>query len=264
MSNPVLFEGTADADQDRPARFRLSKAVCIYADGAADKLAMVHAAGVDGRLGPGQPIDPIDLAKSIYRLQRGEMLDRLVLVGENVLAENRDAVLWWRPASVEKMWFKTADPVPALTAMNGQPVPQPALVFKAHKRTPELSVWALAENKRPTADTPLYHAPYMNLSPSPHVCLGNMSVKKITVDKNATPAQWEAVFFDSNFSHTPPHLHHATITKTEDEEDDDKCTQYASFLAALKAIPSDCKATIAQTFAAALVRFGDKTLSSIL
>jgi PRTRC genetic system protein B len=232
----IGFEGASSMDPPRVNTYRLTSALLFYSD-TSSQLAMLHKASDSGVLGPGKPVDPVEFAKTIYRLKAGEMVERLVLVGENVLAENRDAILWWRPASVAPIWFKTAEPVPKLTALNGVPIHHPPLVFKASKRAQFLSVWALKANRRPASDTPLYHAPYMNMfgQRSGGVCLGNAKLNAAT----ATPADWEKLFFDSNFSHTPPRLNHVKEAKDPNDPNAKRkaLEGYASFLETLRVRP---------------------------
>lgn len=204
-ATPVGIE-VSTPEPDRSA-YELAHVLCLYkGQGREMELSMLHRV-TNGKLGPGMPVNPIEFARTIHRLKKEELIDRLELVGPNVLAENRDAILWWRPAGLTPMWFKTATPEPRLTALNGVPLPQPPLVFRAMKRGHGgLCVWALAENVRPTASTPLYHAPYMNMAAAPHVCLGTLREGAIKPTES-TPTEWERVFFDSNFSHTPPSIH---------------------------------------------------------
>jgi PRTRC genetic system protein B len=262
-STPTVAAECRFSKESNPAEvYELARVLCLYRrKGARDvELSMLHS--VDkGVIQPGSPVNPVNFAKAIYRLKEGEKIERLRLLDERVLAENHRQVLWWRPASVTPMWFKTASPVPELTALNGVPIPQPALLFHADKTTQSLQVWALAENVRPTADTPIYHAPYMNLSPSPHVCLGNARANKsIEAADKSTPAQWEYIFFDSNFSHTPPLLNHAQLTTQSDitTKDQAKFKAYAAFLEALR------KGDPADLFRRCLVSYNKRTLSSVL
>jgi PRTRC genetic system protein B len=220
-------------------------------------VSMLHQVDRHGALGPGKPVNPLEFARSIYRLKREEQIEKLHLIGGHVLAENRDAVLWWRPAAPAKMWFKLATADPKLTALNGVEIMQPPVVFCASKKEDygSLRVWALAANARPTADTPLFEAPYMNLNPAPHMCMGTLSDDAITKAQKAGPAEWERIFFDSNFSHTPPSLHHAQVQSRE--------ASLARYITFLEALRSAAPAAVPALYAQALVPTG-KTLASVL
>jgi len=63
----------------------------------------------------------------------------------------------------------------------------------------ELSVRALAENKRPRPDTPLMFAPYWNCDGGGRVCQGSMRAPgKLCLE---AMKGWEKAFFESEFTH---------------------------------------------------------------
>jgi PRTRC genetic system protein B len=209
---------TTEPPTTQYADYRLASVLCLYeGPQSAVSVSMLHTVDSKGRLHDGRPVDPVAFAKSIYRLKKGELDEKLTLVGENILAENRDAVMWWRPASVTPMYFKTAEPNARLTALNGIPLPQPPLVFRASKNHEHLECWALVDNGRPSPSTPLFHAPYMNMSPAPRVYLGILADNAISNPQKKSTAEWERVFFGSNFSHTPPPIRNVKtiLSKTE-------------------------------------------------
>ena len=70
------------------------------------------------------------------------------------------------------MFFREADP--KVEKLNGKIYPHPPLVFLVAGK--ELYVRALAENKRPSAETPLKNAPYWNTDAAGLVCQGDMRV----------------------------------------------------------------------------------------
>jgi PRTRC genetic system protein B len=93
--------------------------------------------------------------------------------------------------------FYLKDRSPELEALSGKIFPQPALLFRVNHGA--LSIRALKDNGRPTAKTPLYRAPYWNVSDRGDVCLGSTRVPdELSID---TLARWEASFFESEFSH---------------------------------------------------------------
>lgn len=201
---------------DKP--FIMQRVLCFY--GRAHEVGSSHAvvhevAQPSGNLGPGHPVDPIEFAKSVHLFKRGELIEPLILREARVLAENRDAILWWRPPTVTPMWFKTAEPVPELTALNGKPVPHPGLIFRAEKQKgASLFCWAVLGSERPTATTPLHYAPYMNMYSSAAVCLGSARDSSLAEAKKTGPDDWERLFFDSNFSHTTPPLRYGKAAPT--------------------------------------------------
>ena len=82
-------------------------------------------------------------------------------------------------------------------ALNGKMYPHPALVFMIQGR--ELFVRALAENRRPSANTRLFNAPYWNTDAHGRVCLGSMRVPDET--GIASLSAWETAYFASEFTH---------------------------------------------------------------
>ncbi|RQO64794.1 PRTRC system protein B [Pedobacter sp. KBW01] len=76
----------------------------------------------------------------------------------------------------------------------------PPMLWKAERK--QLSVWALADNKRPKESTKLYHAPFFNVYENASVCFGNVKIE-IPADSSLTSfiKTWEHYFFGSTFSH---------------------------------------------------------------
>jgi PRTRC genetic system protein B len=113
----------------------------------------------------------------------------LVLIREN------GTVLWYTKAQQRKLYF-----VDNLGIPNGKAYILP-MVWFANKNN--LSVFALASNRRPTEKTPLHYAPFFNIYENGNVCMGT-----VTVDiKNSASIEefiqaWEDYFFNSYFSHS--------------------------------------------------------------
>jgi PRTRC genetic system protein B len=113
----------------------------------------------------------------------------------NVVARTPEMIAWWSPAQRRLTFFGTESP--ETTKLNGKIYPRPPLVFMICGR--ELFVRALAENRRPNADTPLRNVPYWNTDAQGRVCLGSMRVAE-ELSANAITA-WEAAYFASEFTH---------------------------------------------------------------
>lgn len=181
----------------------LQSAILLYGNSSTNvQYATLHPAIVDDgkvqpRLGVGQSLTKRfieDMLKSL-----GSQLEPEVLP-DNVLCRTRSAITWWAPARRRPMFFSVLAERPHL---NGAEFPHPALVFQATED--ELSVWALAENKRPVASTPLHFAPYWNVSKNGSVCLGSSKrPPSFSVDSLDV---WEEGFFGSNFSHPNANRH---------------------------------------------------------
>lgn len=113
----------------------------------------------------------------------------------NVVVRTPELIAWWSPAQLRVMFFGGESPEAA--KLNGNLYPHPPLVFMICGR--ELFVRALAENRRPNADTPLRNAPYWNTDAQGRVCLGSMRVPEEV--SASTIAAWEAAYFASEFTH---------------------------------------------------------------
>ena len=114
---------------------------------------------------------------------------------EHVLARTPEMIGWWSRAQPRLMFFGEENA--ETKKLNGRMYPHPALVFLIHGR--ELFVRALAEARRPTADTRLKNAPYWNTDADGRVCLGSMRVPEET--SVGSLSGWENAYFASEFTH---------------------------------------------------------------
>jgi PRTRC genetic system protein B len=103
-------------------------------------------------------------------------------------------LVWWTRQQHRAMFFSDSGDGRTL---NGTVFPQPALVFRVCGS--ELSVRALAENKRPRPETSLMFAPYWNCDSAGRVCQGSMRAPgKLCLE---AMKGWEKAFFESEFTH---------------------------------------------------------------
>lgn len=145
-------------------------------------------------LAPGQLVTPAALAEMMKGL--GFTIPNEILP-EHVLARSSDVISWWSPAKVRTMFFDDRNDDPAMLNLNGKHYPQPPLIFRVAGSG--LWVRALAEDRRPTADTPVLRAPYWNTFEDGSVCLGS---SRIPATKRAEQIYvWEESFFASEFTH---------------------------------------------------------------
>jgi PRTRC genetic system protein B len=175
--------------------FALKQAVLVYQEGNrafATLHEVKHAADQAPYLCAGQSVTTgflETLAKGLGASMAAEVLP------ENVLARTPELIAWWSPAQRRLMFFRDGDPKTG--NLNGKMYPHPALVFMICGR--ELFVRALAENRRPTADTHLKNAPYWNTDAQGRVCLGGMRVPE---EASASSLRgWEDAYFASEFTH---------------------------------------------------------------
>src|SRR6202050_3292783 len=175
--------------------FSLSKAILLYSDGR-ELFATVHEPRDSPDGGPpyldsGEALT-VDFLKQLAK-GLGRSVPREILPS-NVLARTPDILVWWMRQQRRAMFFNDSGDGRTL---NGKVFPQPALVFKVCGS--ELSVRALAENKRPRPDTPLMFAPYWNCDAGGRVCQGSMRAPgKLCLE---AMMGWEKAFFESEFTH---------------------------------------------------------------
>jgi PRTRC genetic system protein B len=114
---------------------------------------------------------------------------------EHVLARTPELIAWWSGAQLRLMFF--GDGNAEAKRLNGKMYPHPALVFMIHGQ--ELFVRALAQDRRPTADTRLKNSPYWNTDAHGRVCLGSMRIPEEA--SVGSLSHWENAYFASEFTH---------------------------------------------------------------
>ena len=191
MQAVSVFEGTE--------ALRLKQGLLIYGDESYARLVTAHEAvypeGINNppHLGPATPIGR-EMILDLFRGLHNASQDRFVLP-EHCLCWESGLMAWWRPAGRRRIFFKAQND--ALNAISGLEVMHPPLVFRAREN--ELSIWALNQDKRPTAETLLCRAPYFNVYDAGNMCTGSVRLPgSVRPDQTAL---WEECFFGSNFSH---------------------------------------------------------------
>lgn len=151
----------------------------------------------------------VENLKNIASMASEGLRHKAEILSENVLVATDDLLVWWMPAGRQHMYFDVsmgghAEVRQRLQGVNGK-MPHPALVF-ALRRTRQsnhaytgISVYALAENMRPSATTNIFRAPLLNVDGSGSVCWGNGTKPKGTAVADI-PA-WQSLFFTSVFTH---------------------------------------------------------------
>ena len=117
---------------------------------------------------------------------------RLAWNDPTIIAQGDHTLAWMVPGKVRPMWFRRPKGEPL--ALN---VPWPTLVFLAGDG--QISLAALASNRRPNPKTRLYRPPLMNTYSDGLVCLGSAQVG--AMDGPESRPAFEAAIFDSLFSH---------------------------------------------------------------
>ncbi|TDD98483.1 PRTRC system protein B [Flavobacterium cellulosilyticum] len=107
----------------------------------------------------------------------------------------KGTVLWYTKAQQRKLYFVNGLGIP-----NGKAQVPPMLWF-ANKNS--LSVFALANDRRPTEKTLLHYAPFFNIYEKGNVCMGTVSIDiKNSASVEEFIQAWKHYFFNSYFSHS--------------------------------------------------------------
>jgi PRTRC genetic system protein B len=202
---------TADVNIGENRRYELEDALLVYRCGGGysssnrgDYITLHNVISGPGTptLGPAKALTTAfidDLCRNI-----GKAIDIEVLP-ENIVACNRDRLVWWIPAKTAPMFFKEGDN-PDLKGLSGARFPQPALVFMVDNH--ELSIRALKASERPRANAKLSIAPYWNVNEEGSVCLG--TARRPAKFSVSTIPHWERCFWESEFTH-PSGVHRLTM-----------------------------------------------------
>jgi PRTRC genetic system protein B len=183
--------------------FRLTRALLIYGKSSYDSIPYRHPFvtlhevihdGDSARLGEGQLATPQMLADLMVQLGRSVPVE---ILPERVLVRTPEVMVWWTPACERTMFFSVGGGDPSLRVLNAKRYPHPPLIFKSCGV--RLWVRALSENRRPSAATQLYAAPYWNCYDDGNICTGSMKVPR----ERSIQAidSWEQSFFQSEFTH---------------------------------------------------------------
>lgn len=155
----------------------------------------------------GQPMQ-IKEVEGIFRTlvkEHGSNMRFKGVIPENVLyaqfAAFKNTVIWWEPAQLRTMFFdEELDMGEALTCQ------MPAILYMIQERT--LSVYALQEDKRPAADTPVCYLPLPNVYNDSRVCMGTARVEGEYEYAEDFMQAYVNAFWNSEFN-----SHHATGQK---------------------------------------------------
>ena len=167
------------------------RALIVYRNGNGETLCTINEIA-DGRIQPGAAVDGKKLAGLFNSIGSVDLAAPTKLVWQNphILASGPNSTLWYAPPCRREIFFSCTNK--KLQKYSGKVFPYPGLIFLARRET--LSVYAV-KSRRPEAGTKLYHAPFWNISDSGAICLPSGERKK------HTPEEWEAIFYNSAFSH---------------------------------------------------------------
>lgn len=114
----------------------------------------------------------------------------------NVLCDSNDRLIWWRPPTKQSMFFNVDNA--ACAPFTGDGVfATPGLIFMVKDNN--LYIYAVKGSDRPTPETKLYQAPFLNVWGSGRVCVGNAT--RPNQEQARDLLAWERMFFGSRFTH---------------------------------------------------------------
>jgi PRTRC genetic system protein B len=179
-------------------RYQLQQAVLLYRDGRRNAFVtlhnVLHTENAPPQIGPGRSLTHAFL-RDISKQLKSEI--PIEILPEHVLCRTDSLIVWYEPARPRTMFYTDQDTGLDYSLLSGKTFPQPALVWKISGHS--ISVRALRTNKRPTADTPLYIAPYWNVYETGVICGGTMRRPSTTTVLNLH--EWSDAFFGSYFTH---------------------------------------------------------------
>lgn len=160
-----------------------------------------HAVNESGHLMEGKPLkqETIEGMVDIFFDDRQNRSQIAGMIPENLLwyellPGGNYSLTWWQPAQVKQIFFSPDLHIPSGKAW------MPALIYKVTRRS--LYIFAANIDQRPEEKTPLFRAPFHNVSNDGLVCLGNAKVKKPAENSFKSAMQyWEDMFWLSEFSH---------------------------------------------------------------
>lgn len=169
----------------------------------APAFASIHAVEHDeGRpvIAAGTPLSRAHLRQWTEVLGRSAAPE---ILPDNVLVCHADMLAWWVPEQIRTTYFALSSPpadLKAIAQRTSVPLPYPAHLFVATRGN--LGVYALPENRRPTADTPVLHSPVLNVYVDGRLCWGN--IRKPRALTPAYMVDYEDAVFDSWSTHPNP------------------------------------------------------------
>ncbi|MDO9139902.1 MAG: PRTRC system protein B [Methylococcales bacterium] len=163
---------------------------------ADDFLASMHDFVTNGQgesvIGAGRLMSKEDV-ESVLRSMLAMGKRKVSLLPPNAVSISETHLAWTVPAQVRPMLFNITG-----LPMKKIDVPWPRLLMVAN-RNGKLAVAALKNKGRVNGKTRLYHAPLMNVYANGNVCTGSATLPdEYGIDQIKA---WEAVMFDSAFSH---------------------------------------------------------------
>jgi PRTRC genetic system protein B len=137
-----------------------------------------------------QSFDHIEDLKKDFLTGKGLIPDKVLYLH----SAGQGFAVWYTPPQKVNLLFKKSLSIPCGEAKI------PAMIWKADRK--DLYVYSFTGKRKPTINTPLFHAPFFNLYEDGRVCMGTVDIE---IETNCFleefMSRWEHYFFDSYFSH---------------------------------------------------------------
>jgi len=187
--DPIPFSISTNREQALPLR----RAILLYQHGSRSSATVHDIATVNGALTilPGCAVH--SAAVHALAAALGERAEPAGFLPQELLWHADRQLLWWLPPGKRHIVFR----VPEFGNERHGVVPHPGLVFYASPR--RWRVWAVKGDERPTPQTALWRAPYLNVHVDGDICAGTGEVPQHhSID---SLDDWNRAFFSSAFSH---------------------------------------------------------------
>jgi PRTRC genetic system protein B len=180
-----------------PPRLRAVQAILVYEDlseNGTDCALLAHRIEQNKhglRLGTGRHFGPAD-QQALLDILLGSTGQQSAYLPPEVIAHGSGRVAWYVSGCRRPMWFR----MPGRESFHVD-VPWPTLLFSVLGQKVHLA--ALARATRPEADTPVYHAPLMNVHANTSLCAGNAILPHSASLRERRG--YEVAVFNTNFTH---------------------------------------------------------------
>ena len=198
-----MEEQIKDLTEDLNTMYYPKSALIFYHNTYKYKTFVEHFdIDTNGRMINAHPLSEIESEKLAKALTTKEERDKAFLKPKGIIPTNvlhinpseKGSLIWYTKEQKRNLFFVDKLGIPNGTAF------VPPLLWKATQQ--RLDIYALKSNRRPTAKTKLYYAPFFNVYRNGNVCMGSVNIEI----KNSTSLEdfitaWETYFFNSYFSH---------------------------------------------------------------
>ena len=184
--------------------------VFFHGTGRKSVYATYHQIDAQGIIGVGEFVTPESVLKMVNSALSDTLSNRDTsqcdFIPEHVLVDTPTRTVWYRRAQARTLLFKFGERQEQIQAQI------PALLFIRDLHN--LRIFALNSNNRPSLQSPLFHAPLMNINQSGNLCLGDARLPSVIASDEDTLHATEQCFFDCYSGH----INHSHTLATTDNE----------------------------------------------